>query len=377
VNVLIATPNVVIGDGQGRVNLELARQLARRGHRITLLTNSVDEELRGEDGIAWQHLPLQMRLPALVRDVLWSRKATAWLNRNAGRYDIVHLNGASAFVPHHVNTCHFVHGSFRKQADDDTDGLRGRYRRIYSETSFRAERRTYALARRIVAVSGKTRRELEHDVGIPTERVQVVHNGVDTRVFRPDAEARRRTRGELRLEEGTFALLFVGEFVLSRKGLDTVLAAMHGLPDHIHLFVAGTGSTSSYRDALAGIDGRVHFLGFRKDVPALYASMDCFVYPTRYDSCALSVLEALGSGLPVVTTRQSGSGELIESGRDGIVLERADDPEELRQSIATVAADRSFLAELGRNGRQVAEASSWGRMSEHYESLYGEVIQDA
>jgi glycosyltransferase involved in cell wall biosynthesis len=105
--------------------------------------------------------------------------------------------------------------------------------------------------------------------------------------------------------------------------------------------------------------------------------MDCFVYPTRYDSCALSVLEALAAGLPVVTTRRSGSGELIESGRDGIVLERADDPEELRRSIAALAEDRTLLAQLGKNGRRVAEANSWERMAERYESLYGEVARSA
>jgi glycosyltransferase involved in cell wall biosynthesis len=377
-DVLLATPNVVVGDGQGRVNLELASHLARRGHRVTLLASSIDENLRGEHGIEWQYLPLRMRLPALLRDVLWSRKATAWLVRNGPRYDIVHLNGASAYVPHHVNTCHFVHGSFRKQlAVASAPGSRGHYHRLYSEASFRAERRVYALARSVVAVSGKTRQELEEDVGVPPDRLHVIHNGVDTLVFRPDAEARARVRRELQISDETFALLFVGELIVPRKGLDTVLAAMHRLPDHFHLFVAGTGSAAAYREMLADIGDRVSFLGFRDDVPALYAAMDCFVYPTRYDACALSVLEALAVGMPVITTSESGSGELIDSGRQGIILQRADDPNELSRSIAALAADPGFLAELGENAQRLAEANSWEQMSERYEHLYREVTSTA
>ena len=368
--VLIATPNVVAGDGQGRVNLELASHLARRGHRITLLASSVDKELQDRDGIEWQQLLPQMQLPALLRDILWSRKATAWLTRNGQHYDIVHLNGASAFVPHHVNTCHFVHASFRKRlGDESTPGLRSRYHRLYSESSFRAEQRAYALARRVVAVSGKTRKELEDTLDVPTDRLEVIHNGVDTDAFRPDPETRARVRRELAIEEDTFALFFVGEFVVPRKGLGTVLEVMQSLPESVHLFVAGTGSAASFQRALRGIDTRVHFLGFRRDLAALYAGMDCLVYPSRYDACALAVLEALAAALPVITTPESGSSELIETGRDGIVLE-ADDVQALRRSVAALQGDRGLATALARRGRLVAEANSWERMSEHYEALY-------
>jgi glycosyltransferase involved in cell wall biosynthesis len=374
VDVLIATPNVVIGDGQGRVNLELARYLARRGHRITLLANSVDEKLLSHDCIQWQQVPLRMRLPALLRDVLWSHSATAWLRRHGGRYDVIHLNGASAFVPHHVNTCHFVHGSFRRQlADESTPGLRSRYHRLYSESSHRAERRAFALAQRVVAVSAKVAQELEDFARVPRDGIEIVHNGVDTETFRPDPEARSRVRRELEIADETFGLLFVGELVVPRKGLHSVLEAMHGLPESVHLVVAGTGSPAAYRSVLTGIDARVRFLGFRRDVPALYAAMDCFVYPTRYDACSLAVLEALSAGIPVVTTRESGSGELIESARNGIVLDRPDDVEGLRRSVSMLQSDRALAAELGRQGRLVAEANSWERMSGQYESVYRDI----
>ena len=119
-------------------------------------------------------------------------------------------------------------------------------------------------------------------------------------------------RRELEISPETFALLFVGELVVPRKGLRTVLEAMQQLPETVHLFVVGDGSPAAYGAALRGIEARAHFLGFRSDVHDLYAAMDCFTYPTRYDACCLVVLEALASGLPVITTLESGSGELIE-----------------------------------------------------------------
>ena len=102
-------------------------------------------------------------------------------------------NGASAFVPHHVNTCHFVHGSFRAQLASEGGplALRDRYHRVYFDVNHRAERRAYALAQRVVAVSRKTARELDHFVGIPSERLKVIHNGVDINVFRPESRGAR------------------------------------------------------------------------------------------------------------------------------------------------------------------------------------------
>lgn len=376
-DILIATPNVLVGDGQGRVNFELASCLARKGHRVTLLADRVEKELCGRDGVEWRRLPSQTRLPALPREILWSRKATAWLSRNGGRYDIVHLNGASAFVPHHVNTCHFVHGSFRRQLASEArpPGLRSRYHRVYTNVNCRAERRAYALAQRVVAVSGKTAGELDRFVGVPRERLKVIYNGIDVSVFRPNPEARAHIRHELEIASETFALLFVGEFVVPRKGLRTVLKAMHGLPETVHLFVVGTGSPSAYGDALAGIEERVRFLGFRHDVPDLYAAMDCFAYPTRYEPFGLVVLEALAAGVPVITTRESGSGELIEHGRDGILLQGADDVEGLRRSIVGLQRDRTLAVELARHGRILAKTNTWACMSDQYEFLYREVLR--
>jgi glycosyltransferase involved in cell wall biosynthesis len=377
VEILIATPTVFVGDGQSRVNLELSRELTARGHRVTVLAGRVDEELLRRHGIAWQRLPAMPNAPALLRDVLWSRRATAWLRRNADRFDVLHLNGASAFIPHHVNTCHFVHGSFRRQlaADADSAGVRGGYHRAYSEVNFRAERRAYALARRVVAVSKKTAVELERFDGVPTRRLSVVHNGVDTEAFQPDPGKRARVRADIGIDEEIFALLFVGEVTVPRKGLSTILEAMRLLPDVIHLFVVGSGSLSPYRPLLESVARRVHFLGFRRDVPDLYATLDCFVYPTRYDACSLAVLEALAAAMPVITTRESGSGELITSGRDGIVLDRPDDAAALRRTIEMLHRDRPLAVGLGRNGRRVAEQNTWRRMAERYEAIYVDVLR--
>jgi UDP-glucose:(heptosyl)LPS alpha-1,3-glucosyltransferase len=183
--------------------------------------------------------------------------------------------------------------------------------------------------RLFIALSKMVARDLEQYHDVPTERIRIVYNGVDTERFSPRRRAAHRatTRGRLGVDDDEMLLLILAHnFRL--KGVATAIRsagrlASEGLP--VRLAVAGGGPIGPYRRLAerCGVADRVHFVGAVDDPVPLYAAADVYVQPTWYDPCSLVALEALAAGLPVVTTRFNGAGELITAGREGDLL---DDP---------------------------------------------------
>jgi glycosyltransferase involved in cell wall biosynthesis len=372
--VLLVTHNIVRGDGQGRVNYELARHLARWGHSVTLLAARVSPELVDTPGITWEYLPIRSNLTDLVGGLLWIPGCTNFVRTHASRFDIVHLNGALGFVDHHVNTSHYVHAAFgRYLRQEPPVGLRGQYYRLLTLVNTVLEKPVYQRARCVVAVSPRTGRELVEQVHLPKQQVQVICNGVDPDEFFPDPESRARVRRELAIPADRMALLYVGEYAVPRKGLATVLEALAGLPKNIHLYIAGRGSTAPYATLLAPVEARVHFLGFRRDVADLFRAADAFVYPSRYDTFSLVLLEALASGLPVVTTLASGFGELMTSGQHGFVINDPYDVGAVRKAILRLHDEPDLAMTIAQAGRALAEQYSWEAMARRYLALYEQI----
>ncbi len=173
-------------------------------------------------------------------------------------------------------------------------------------------------AGRVIANSAMVREEIVEASGYPAERIEVVYNGVPLERFRLTSESRAATRRRLNLGEEEVALLFVGSG-WERKGLRQAVEALGKLADKtLRLLVAGRGDAAKY----AGPG--VQFLDEVDDVPALYAAADLFVLPTLYDPFSNACLEALASGLPVITTTANGFAEVIEDGVHGSVLPEND-----------------------------------------------------
>ncbi len=210
-----------------------------------------------------------------------------------------------------------------------------------------------------------------HDV--PDAALRVIYNGVDLERFHPcrrETEG-RRVRREAGLEDGQRVALFLGTGY-ARKGLDRALRAFAvaaASRPELRLLVVGydSGRATFEREATRlGVAPRVRFLGGRRDAEACYAAADLYVLPTRYDPFASSTLEALASGLPVVTTATNGASELLSLAA-GSVLADPDDPAELaaallRWSEPSRARDSASaaraLAERHPESRTVGESAA-------------------
>jgi UDP-glucose:(heptosyl)LPS alpha-1,3-glucosyltransferase len=234
------------------------------------------------------------------------------------------------------------------------------YRRLmYHRLVLALERRVYRTTPQIAAISRLGAAEIARLHEVPETRLTVVYNGVDLARFHPDHRARERAaaRAEAGVPAGAWVVLFAGSG-FARKGLDTALRALARARIRAQLWVAGVGDTRPWRSLAQalGVEGRVRFLGFRRDLPALYSAADALLLPTRYDAFANVCLEAAAAGLPVVTSGGNGAAELFRSA--GRVVE---DPDETLGFAAALnaLADPELRRRLGAAARAVAAAHGW------------------
>ncbi len=187
----------------------------------------------------------------------------------------------------------------------------------------------------VLAQSGYMREQILASYRIPAEQVHVVHNSVDVEEFTPTQ--RVALRDEMRQRWGVppdaLCLLFLGHnFRL--KGLWQllrVLPRVGRMARPVHLLVAGKGTNDGQRRKAQqlvrslGLDGQVSFAGdVRPSLHAL-AAADALMHLSWHDSFGFVSLEAMATGLPVVTTRYVGAAELIVPGESGLVVDPARD----------------------------------------------------
>jgi glycosyltransferase involved in cell wall biosynthesis len=366
--IAIVTRSVLKGDGQGRVNLEIAREALRRGHQVSLVAGRVAPDLRRHPRVTCALLPPGRWPTQLLRDLRFVRHSTRWLARHRRTLDIVHVNGFNTLAPADVNTAHFVHADWLRSPVHTARVTRGPYawyQWLYTTLNARWEYGAFGRATVIVAVSESVGASLR-GLGVPPERIQVITNGVDLAEFAPGPADRRA----LGLPEHATLALFAGDIRTPRKNLDGVLRAVRRTPG-IHLAVAGSTSHSPYpaMSQRLGLTGRVHFLGYRRDIAALMRAADLFVFPSRYETFGLAVLEAMAAGLPVITARSAGVAGLVHHDC-GVVLDDPDDTAGLTEALRTLAGDPARRRQMGCAARAVAAEHTWTRTVEQYLTLY-------
>ena len=191
-----------------------------------------------------------------------------------------------------------------------------------------AERRLFASGRlrAVICNSRMVRDEIRVHFGLAEDKLHIVYNGVDLDYFHPSLKsARASLRSGLGIAPDAMVYLFVGSG-FERKGLPQLLRAMPSMTQ-AHLIVVGEDKRQDKMRQLCaqlGILQRVHFAGAQSDVRPWYGAADCFVLPTLYDPFPNAALEAMASGLPVITTTQCGTAEFIENGVCGAVYEAGD-----------------------------------------------------
>jgi glycosyltransferase involved in cell wall biosynthesis len=374
VKLCIITHKLKKGDGQGRVNYEIAKEVILRGHHLTLLSSELAPELAEKSQVKWIQIPVQRFPTEFIRNFLFAKQSADWLQKNRADIDLVKVNGAITKTSADVNAVHFVHSSWLRSPVHISRTRRdayGLYQWLYTALNAHWEKQAFQKTKVVVAVSQKVAQELVN-IGVPRSRIQVIVNGVDLEEFTPGVGA-RQTWG---LPENVPLALFAGDIRTTRKNLDTVLYALAKVP-HLHLAVVGDTEGSPFPQLAAslGISERVHFLGYRRDLAAIMQAVDLFVFPSRYEACTLVLLEALASGLPVITATATGGAELVTP-ECGVVLSDSDDIDALVAALLSLVSDRPLIQQMAKAARSVAEQYSWNTMAKTYVDLFEELIQN-
>ncbi|MBD2342600.1 glycosyltransferase family 4 protein [Anabaena subtropica] len=377
----IVTHSVIKGDGQGRVNYEIAQEAIRRGHHVTLLASQVAPELQQSEQVNWVPISVKQWPTELLRNLIFAFTSADWLHKNRTQFDLIKINGAITRASGDVNAVHFVHSSWLKFTSSKAQTnsakttqsrrfLYNFYQWLYTVLNASWEKEAFRRARVVVAVSSRVAEDLQA-IGVAPEKIRVIVNGVDLQEFSPG----NIPRSQWGLPEGVPLALFAGDIRISRKNLDTVLKALVQVPD-LHLAVAGITEGSPYLQLAEdlGLSTRVHFLGLRRDVPELMKAVDFLVFPSRYEPFGLVVIEAMASGLPVITASATGAADLLTP-ESGIVVADSDDVEALAKAMFLLGSDRHLRQNMGQAARTIAEQHSWTNMAQHYVDLFEELKQ--
>ncbi len=239
---------------------------------------------------------------------------------------------------------------------------------------FELERGLSGLTERIVAVSGDEAELFVRSGVVEPARVRVVPNGIDPA---PWIGARAMPRGELGLAEGRTAIGVIG-LLNAAKGQDLALEALArpGLEGCDLVFVGHGELEAALRERTRalGLERRVVFLGFRRDVPQILAGLDLVLVPSRWEGLPYVVLEALAAGRPVVASPVAGARELLVDGVGFVAREISPEAlaEALVAALACAGAEHGARAERGR--ARVLERYSAQAMVRGLVAVYDELL---
>ena len=357
----------------------LSRQLAARGHEVTVLTSRaplrlrrlarvVDARNRGEHGYRTVRVGLSMPVTSngSISRVTVGLRVKPRVARALRGMDVVHAQGLAppmiclwalrtSRAPVNVGTFHTYF-----------EGGHWGYRYFFAYV-----RSAIARTDRLIAVSEACVTALRPYFG---QDFVIIPNGVDTDLYHPLPPDADRPAGPDRI-------LFVGRFD-PRNGLGTLLEAARILKDEGRDFVVQVVGDGPMRPVYhrrarsLGLGDRIEWLGLiNEERPRLYREATVFAAPCVLASFGVVLIEAMASGTPIVCADNTGFRQVIRDGAPGRFVAPGD-AADLAKGIGELLDDRPLRADWGARGRRIAcERYSWDGVSARVEDLYLEVLE--
>lgn len=357
-------------DGVGNFVYNLSRELAKKGHSVAIVTRG---SLRGlaleSEGIRvyrppfFPIYPLHVQVHGLFVGRLW--KAIG------ADFDVVHYHTP---LPPPVRTglpaVTTVHSLSLTEAECvEPEDLRSLAYRLQAPVSYLVERELLGRSDVVTAVSHSLVAELA-GYGVPAGRVGVIGNGVDAEFFCPAGAAPGEKyvlyAGRLGHRKGLFDFLDCAEmlcaeypnltFRIAGKGplgprlLERIERSGYGSRFEVHGYVDGEKLRSLYRGAMA------------------------YVLPSHYEGLPTTLLEAMACGVPVIATDVGGSRDLVETGRNGILVPPRS-PGRMARAVSSILDDGALRESLGRAARRTVEGGyTWDRIADKVLECYARAM---
>jgi glycosyltransferase involved in cell wall biosynthesis len=383
-----------LSGGTGAYVYYLSNELLKNGYRIYIVTGSnktadvtVNEQLK----VFFLKIP---KTP-IVKSFLLAANSYRKLNSERPNIDVdvTHVNlplTPNFAVPPNFGkaTICTVHSTWKGEAE----AIRGEpFSRLNANEKFMVsfnwflrifEEKMLERAKKIIAVSHFTKKELTEYYQIPESKIRVIHNGVDIKKFQP-AQDKRKIKYELGFDSDDLLILSVGR-LYARKGLFTLIDSMPPIMKcfkNAKFVVSGKGQSDEMHKLIAhaekvGVKDNLIFTGYYPDkkLPKLYQAADVFAFSTFYEHHPFAVLEALASGLPVVTTWVGGIPETIDSGKNGFLVEPFN-VKQFSNRILFLLEHPAEAAEMGQRARKtIVDQYDWRIVVKDAMEVYDEVL---
>jgi len=229
--------------------------------------------------------------------------------------------------------------------------------------------------RAVICNSEMVRREIASRFSTDAAKLELIRNAVDSSYFHPGlrGDMRSGVREQLAIPRDANVVLHVGSG-FERKGVASLLRALALAPSKPWAIVAGRDKHSERYVALArslGIESRVRFVGTVSDVRPYHAAADSFALATLYDPFPNAAIEAMSSGLAVITTPKCGAAEMLAEGESGFVRD-ALDVEGIASALERL--DPASAARMGANARDAVAGLTPQSMAQQYLALYRRLL---
>lgn len=229
-----------------------------------------------------------------------------------------------------------------------------------------------------IAVSDQVEQAMIETIGPIQNKITVIYNGVDVKRYGKPVD-KVTIRSQLGLEANA-RLIAVVATLREPKGhrylIEAVAAIVPRHPD-LHVLFIGDGELKEELRAQVkrlNLDGHIHFLGSRSDVPELLAASDFFVLPSLWEGLPMALLEAMATGLPIVATEVSGTVQVVVPNETGILVPPGD-VQRLAQAIEQLLSDPAQAQRMGAAARRRVEAEfSAQKQADEHMALYHRLL---
>ena len=363
-NILFINSITIYGGGEVWM-LTVMKELVARGYNVTLICKPEAEIIQYIDNTSID--VLKIRIAGDFDPLTISRLINIYRKRkidivvaNVGK-DIRLAGMAAKFVSHvSVIALHQVDREIKNNL---------RYRFTYN-----------SLADIIVVNSLATKKTLLKSASwLINEKINVVHHGIDYEKY--SAANTKDIRTEFGLSPQDLIIGFVGRLGV-QKGVKYMLEGFRSIAEkfgNLHLIIVGTGEQESLIKEFAekfNLENKIHLLGFRKDIPDVMRTFSIFLLPSLWEGFGIVLIEAMAAGKPIVATNTSSIPEIVEDGRNGILVQ-PENAEAISVALEKLISDPELRIKFGKEGEKVVrENFTTERMINDYEKIFYELKKE-
>ncbi len=356
------------GGGEKRYH-ELLKRLVKKGHEIDLVCMGIKgvNDFEDIDGIKVHHVgPVISEPPKRTKldFIKFVFAASGWLLSH--RYDIVEANPWIGMVP--VSIFGGIRGAKKLVVIHDiSSGAKDQWLNS-SRTAEKAEKFLLRLPfKAIICVSSGVGARLEKDYGIKKEKIRLIHNGVDLRLFDSIEQPEK--------EKDT--IVYIGR-VIPHKHVDDLINAVNILREKqkgVKLKIIGTGQEVDSLVHLVGqlrLERHVRFFGAIDDHDLIreLKKSEVFALPSTREGFGIVLVEAFACSVPCVAYYSDGVMDVIEDGKNGFLVEQRN-VGALAEKIGYLLKNKKEAAEFGKNGRKKTEKQfTWDKAADELERMY-------